>query len=259
MIPTDPGDLKNFLDEKAEQYNTAGFITDDPVSIPHRFSEKEDREISGFITATIAWGQRKTILKNMDRLLSWMDNSPYRFITGHKQKDLAVFSKFAHRTFNGTDCVAFIRSLKHIYSNHGGLESIFISNTKPESINFAHAMHELKKIFVIPPLPLRTKKHLADPLSNSSAKRLCMFLRWMIRKDKAGVDFGIWNHLGQHRLSCPLDVHSGRVARRLGLLNRTQNDWKAVCELTENLKLFDPHDPVKYDYALFGLGVNEKF
>lgn len=259
MINFNPNDLKEFLDIKTKQYNTFAFIESDPISIPHLFSKKEDIEISSFLTATIAWGQRKTILSHMKELLSAMDNAPYEFIKKCTKNDLARFSNFVHRTFNGVDCMYFIKALQQIYLHHGGLESIFSTYTKKENTNFAISLHHFKKIFFSGPYPLRTQKHIADPLQNSSAKRLCMFLRWMVRKDKAGIDFGIWNHLGTYRLSCPLDVHSGRVARKLGLLNRTQNDWKAVCELTENLKKFDAIDPVKYDFALFGLGVNEKF
>lgn len=252
-------ELKDFLDEKASRYNTLSFIETDPISIPHRYAGKEDREISGFLTAIISWGQRKTILTNMTKMMGWMDDSPYDFLMNSSAKDLSVFSSFAHRTFNGTDCHYFITSLQHLYRKEGGLEKIFISGTKRDDADFSEAMHSLKKKFFSLPHPARTEKHMADPLSNSSAKRICMFLRWMVRKDNKGVDFGIWNHLGQHRLSCPLDVHSGRVARSLKLLERKQNDWKAVCQLTANLKQFDPLDPVKYDYALFGLGVNERF
>jgi len=253
------GELKEFLEEKTRQYNTVAFIDSDPVSVPHRFSKKEDIEISGFLAATIAWGQRATILNNMKRMMTMMDDAPHDFIISSSKKEVERFSVFVHRTFNGTDCMYFMTALKHIYKKHRGLENIFTSHTAPDHTDFSHAMHTLKKIFFSLPHPARTQKHIADPLSNSSAKRINMFLRWMVRKDNTGVDFGLWNHLGSYRLSCPLDIHSARVARKLGLLQRTQNDWKAVCELTLNLRKFDAADPVKYDFALFGLGVNEKF
>jgi len=252
-------ELREFLEEKTALYNTLSFIEADPVSVPHRYTKKEDIEISGFIAATIAWGQRKTILNNMQKLLLLMDDAPHDFIINSRKKDLEVFSRFVHRTFNGTDCIYFLRSLRNIYHNHNGLEGIFKTHTRQHDEDLAYAIHRMKLIFFELPHDGRSEKHIADPAKNSSAKRICMFLRWMVRKDTCGVDFGIWNHLGAHRLSCPLDVHSARVARHLGLLDRKQNDWKAVCELTSGLKKYDSADPVKYDYALFGLGVNEKF
>jgi uncharacterized protein (TIGR02757 family) len=251
-------ELKDFLDEKSKLYNTKSFIEQDPVSIPHRYTRKEDIEISGFLAATIAWGQRATILKNMQRLMMLMDDAPFEFITHSGEKDRQAFSSFVHRTFNGADCIYFIKGLQHIYTKHGGLENIFVKHAGNDA-DLSMAMHRLKEIFFELPHPARSRKHIADPLANSSAKRINMFLRWMVRSDNAGVDFGLWKKLGVHRLSCPLDIHSGRVARKLGLLERKQNDWKAVVELTANLKKFDARDPVKYDFALFGLGVNEKF
>lgn len=251
--------LKYFLEEKVSLYNCPEFISLDPISIPHQFSKKEDIEISGFFSATIAWGQRQTILKNANRLMQMMDHAPHEFILHHSKSDLEPFSKFVHRTFNGEDCIYFIQSLKNIYKNHGGLQKVFSRHLKKPHTDPANAIHQFRKIFFELPHSERTKKHVADPLSNSSAKRICMFLRWMVRKDKRGVDFGIWNSIRMNQLSCPLDLHSGRVARSLGLLERKQNDWKSVTELTDKLKQFDPHDPVKYDFALFGLGINEKF
>ncbi len=257
--PLNSAELQSFLDEKYRQYNTSAFIEKDPVSIPHRFSGKEDREISGFLAATLAWGQRTTILNNMGKLLMMMDDAPFEFILRASEKDLQRFSVFVHRTFQGADCIYFARALQHCYVHLGGLEKIFAGHLRPADTDFSYAIHRFKEQFFSLPHLVRTRKHVADPLENASAKRLCMFLRWMVRKDAGGIDFGIWNHLGTQRLSCPLDVHSGRVARKLGLLKRNQNDWKAVTELTDNLKKLDPVDPVKYDYALFGLGVNEGF
>lgn len=251
--------IKSFLEEKGDLYNRPEFITVDPISIPHQFSKKEDIEITAFLTATIAWGQRATILKNASRLMQMMDNAPLEFILNHTKNDLKPFSKFVHRTFNGIDCIYFIQSLQNIYKKYGGLESVFTVYLKKKDTDPGNAIHQFRKIFFALPYPSRTKKHIADPLANSSSKRICMFLRWMVRKDKRGVDFGIWKNIKMNQLACPLDLHSARVARSLGLLERKQNDWKAVMELTNKLKQFDPDDPVKYDFALFGLGINEKF
>jgi uncharacterized protein (TIGR02757 family) len=251
--------LKEFLEEKADLYNRPEFIEVDPISIPHQFSKKEDIEISGFFAAMIAWGQRPTILHNANKLMQLMDNAPHEFILHHHKIDLKRFSKFVHRTFNATDCVFFIRTLNNIYKNYGGLQKVFETNLKLSDTNPANTIHAFRELFFKIDHPHRTKKHVADPSANSSAKRLCMYLRWMVRKDKRGVDFGIWNRIKMSQLACPLDLHSARIARSLGLLNRKQNDWKAVIELTDKLKEFDPADPVKYDYALFGLGINEKF
>ncbi|MBI3502532.1 MAG: TIGR02757 family protein [Bacteroidetes bacterium] len=244
-------ELLLFLEEKVDKYNRPEFIESDPISIPHKFSKREDIEIAGFLTATISWGQRITIIKNANELMRRMDFSPYSFILNHSKKDLSSFKNFKHRTFNHTDLKFFLSSLKNIYCKHKSLENVFIGeNVKEAIINF-------RKIFLSVPHPARTKKHISNPEANSSAKRLNMFLRWMIRKDKRGVDFGIWKNFFQKDLMCPLDVHSGNVARKLGLLARKQNDWQAVEELTSRLREFDSNDPVKYDFALFGLGVFE--
>lgn len=247
-------ELKSFLDEKMDKFNRPDFIKSDPISIPHQFTQKEDIEISGFLAATIAWGQRVTIIKNANIMMRLMGNSPYDFIMTAKEKDLKRFDSFVHRTFNSVDLVFFIRSLQNIYKKHGGLEKTFgRSECRDAIMNF-------REIFFSIEYPSRTVKHVSNPSENSSAKRLCMYLRWMVRKDNRGVDFGVWDTaLTPARLMCPLDVHSGNVARKLGLLKRTQNDWKAVEELSANLRLLDPVDPVKYDIALFGLGVFEKF
>jgi len=250
-------ELKYFLDAKVVQYNTPDFIESDPLQIPHRYSLKEDIEISGFLTATIAWGNRKSIIKNAKRLMQMMDNTPYQFVMQHKPRDLEPLKSFVHRTFNGLDCIQFIESLKHIYTNHNGLEGIF--NTHADAASLQTAIHQLKQCFFeIDHLP-RTQKHISDPLKKSAAKRINMFLRWMVRPNDTKVDFGLWTHLSPSQLSCPLDVHSGNVARKLGLLKRSQNDAKALIELDTSLRRFDPNDPVKYDFALFGLGVFEKF
>lgn len=250
-------ELKEFLDEKVYQYNTLDFIETDPVQIPHRYQLKEDIEISGFLAATIAWGNRKMIINNANRMMDLMGNSPFDFIMNHSNSDLDKLDGFVHRTFNAEDFKCFIKSLKHIYHHHNGLEAVFTTYQTEDSLQ--DAISKFKSIFFeIDPLE-RTKKHISDPLNNSAAKRINMYLRWMVRKDANGVDLGIWNHISMSKLSCPLDVHSGNVARKLGILTRKQNDAKALKELDTQLRIFDVVDPVKYDFALFGLGVFEGF
>jgi len=250
-------DLKDFLDTKVEQYNNTKFIESDPIQIPHRFSKKEDIEIASFLTATIAWGNRKSIINNANRLMQFLDNSPFEFVMQHKESDLEKLEPFVHRTFNGLDCITFIKALQHIYNKHNGLEAVFKKHAEDSSLQTS--IHYFKKYFFEIEHLQRTEKHVSDPLKNSAAKRINMFLRWMIRNDKTGVDFGIWETLSPKQLSCPLDVHSGNVARKLGLLKRKQNDAKALNELDKSLRKLDSNDPVKYDFALFGLGVFEGF
>ncbi|NJY62509.1 TIGR02757 family protein [Salinimicrobium sp. CDJ15-81-2] len=250
-------ELKEFLDYKVEQYNTPQFIETDPVQIPHLFSKKEDIEISGFLTATISWGNRKSILKNANLLIDLLDRAPYDFVMQHSDNDLQKLQPFVHRTFNGTDLIYFIKAFRNIYNRYGGPENIFSKHSGKESLQ--PAIHEFKKIFFELPHEPRTEKHVSDPLKNSAAKRINMFLRWMVRNDNKGVDLGIWESISPSQLSCPLDVHSGNVARKLGLLKRKQNDAKALAELDKNLRKMEPKDPVKYDYALFGLGVFESY
>lgn len=250
-------ELKSFLDEKVELYNNPNFIESDPVQIPHLFSLKEDIEIAGFLSATIAWGNRKMIIKNGYKMLDLMGNAPYDFVMSHKENNLEPLQKFVHRTFNGGDLITFIKGLKHIYKNHNGLESVFCTNKGDDNMHLS--IHHFKKLFFEIEHQYRTQKHISDPLNNSAAKRLHMYLRWMVRKDNKGVDLGIWNSISPAILSCPLDVHSGNVARKLNLLTRKQNDGKALAELDIMLREFDPKDPVKYDFALFGLGVFESF
>ncbi len=250
-------ELKEFLDEKVIQYNNPIFIESDPIQIPHQFTLKEDIEISAFLTATIAWGNRKSIITNAGKMMELMGNSPYDFIMSHKGHHLDNLAGFVHRTFNSADFTYFIKALQHIYKNHNGLEVIFSINTTFNSTQ--PSIHQFKKVFFEIPHLKRTQKHISDPLKGSAAKRINMFLRWMVRNDTAGVDFGIWKSLSPTQLSCPLDIHSGNVARKLGLLTRRQNDAKALLELDINLREMDANDPVKYDFALFGLGVFEKF
>lgn len=252
-----PSDIKEFLDEKVYQYNRPAFIESDPISIPHRFNLKEDIEISGFLAATIAWGSRAMIIKNATRLISFMGNSPYDFILNHEEYHLERFNGFVHRTFNDVDLVYFIKAIKNLYMNYGGIENIFAKSVT--SYSTQSAIHEFKKLFFSLQHPIRTQKHVSDPMTGSAAKKINMYLRWMIRNDQNGVDFGLWKSISPSILSCPLDVHSGNVARKLGLLTRQQNDYKSVQELDSKLRLMDSKDPVKYDFALFGLGIFEKF
>ncbi len=249
--------LKEFLDEKVALYNNPEFIETDPIQIPHKFSQKEDIEISSFLTATIAWGNRKSIINNANRLMDLMGNSPYDFVMNFSDADSKNLLGFVHRTFNVEDLTYFIKALQNIYKNHDGMESVFSKYSQPDSLQ--PAIHHFKTTFFELPHQKRTQKHVSDPLRNSAAKRINMFLRWMVRDDNVGVDFGIWKDLSPSQLSCPLDVHSGNVARKLNLLNRKQNDAKALLELDTALRQFDKNDPVKYDFALFGLGVFEKF
>ena len=250
-------ELKAFLDEKVLQYNTLDFIDSDPVQIPHRFSIKEDIEIAGFLAATIAWGNRKMIINNANKMMLLIGNSPYDFVMNFSENDLDKLDGFVHRTFNSDDLKGFLFSLRHIYQNHGGLEKVFAQHQTEDSMQ--ESISNFKQTFFeIDHLP-RTTKHISDPLNNSAAKRINMYLRWMIRDDKQGVDLGIWKSIPKSILSCPLDVHSGNVARKLGILTRKQNDAKALKELDTKLRVMDANDPVKYDFALFGLGVFEGF
>jgi len=250
-------ELKAFLDAKVEEYNHPKFLEDDPLQIPHRFALKEDIEISGFLTATIAWGNRKSIINNATKLMDLMGNAPYDFVMNHSEDDLEHLSPFVHRTFNGIDLNYFVNSLQNIYKNHAGLEAIFTGHQTKDSMQ--PAISKFKELFFELPHQHRTQKHVSDPNKGSAAKRINMFLRWMVRDKSTGVDFGLWNGIAPAKLSCPLDVHSGNVARKLKLLKRKQNDAKALQELDKNLRKLDPTDPVKYDFALFGLGVFERF
>lgn len=250
-------ELKEFLDAKVIAYNHPRFIESDPIQIPHQFSKKEDIEIAGFLAATISWGNRKSIITNANKMMALLDHSPFDFVKNHEPSDLEKLRPFVHRTFNEDDFIQFIKSLNHIYENHDGLEAVFSKHS--ENFSTQTAIHQFKKYFFeVEHLP-RTQKHVSDPLKNSAAKRINMFLRWMVRDDNNGVDFGIWKSLSPAQLSCPLDVHSGNVARSLGLLKRKQNDAKALDELDKALRKLDENDPVKYDFALFGLGVFEGF
>jgi uncharacterized protein (TIGR02757 family) len=250
-------ELKSFLDEKVQQYNAPSFIESDPISVPHRFSKRQDIEIAGFFAATIAWGNRKSILTNAQKLMQRMDNAPHDFICNHTKADLDVFEGFVHRTFQEEDVKYFAQRLQQLYRENDSLENLFIP---PNGATDLHdTLSAFHKTFFAVPHPKRTVKHVANPTKKSAAKRINMYLRWMVRNDNAGVDLGIWTKISPRVLSCPLDVHSGNVARALGLLKRKQNDLTAVKELDGRLRNLDPNDPVKYDFALFGLGVFEGF
>jgi len=248
-------ELNTFLDEKYLRYNTAAFIAQDPISIPHSFTRREDIEISAFLVAIIAWGRRDIIIRNGNKLMKLMGDSPYDFIMNSDLK----LKDFKHRTFNETDLNFFVSSIRNIYLNYNGLEGLFNSLIEDSKGDIQASISGFKKVFFSIPHESRTTKHISDPIKGSSAKRINMFLRWMVRRDQGGVDFGIWDKISPSVLHLPLDVHTGRVARKLGLLKRKQDDWRAVSELTESMRQFDPDDPVKYDFALFGLGIEEKF
>ncbi len=256
-------ELFELLESKYELYNDVSFIANDPISIPHQFSKLQDIEIMGFWAAMLAWGQRKTIINKCNELVRLMDNAPYDFIINHQGKDLKRFLNFKHRTFNLTDTLYFIEFFKQYYSKNKSLETAFLNNkfkTEPAGNLFEQRLINFhQSFFSLTDYPARTKKHVASPLRKSTCKRINMFLRWMVRKDDKRVDFGIWHNIQPSELHCPLDVHVERVARKLGLINRKQCDWQTVVELTERLRFFDAGDPVKYDFALFGMGVEEKF
>lgn len=250
-------DLRALLDLKYRQFNQPGFIVDDPVSIPHQFSEKEDIEISGFLSALIAWGQRKTIIQNARSLMERMDQAPFQYVMQAEDSDLARLEGFVHRTFNAVDARALVLSLRRVYTDHGGLEGIFTEGIQPQDETvFAAIVRARMRLVERLGFPGRTHKHVANPSTGSSAKRINMYLRWMVRRDGGGVDFGLWSGIDPGQLICPLDVHTGKVARQLGLLQRKQNDWKAAVELTRTLRQFCLKDPVRYDFSLFGLGVS---
>jgi uncharacterized protein (TIGR02757 family) len=255
VSPHSKAELFELLEHGYDRYCRPEFISDDPISIPHLYTEKCDQEISGLLAATIAWGQRPTILRNARQAMQLMENEPYRFVMEHSERDLKDLQGFVHRTFQAEDLKFFITSLRDIYSRYHTLEDVFLEGITPDSDSMFGALCHFKKVFFSVPHQQRTRKHVADPSKGSSSKRLNMFLRWMVRDDGRGVDLGIWKRISPALLSCPLDVHSGRVARQLGLLARIQDDWRAVQELDTALRRFDPADPVKYDFALFGIGV----
>jgi uncharacterized protein (TIGR02757 family) len=251
-------EMREFLDEKHDLYNAPSFIEKDPVSIPHRFEKLQDREISGFLTATIAWGRRDLILRGANIMMEKMGDTPHYFITGAADDEFDHFSDFVYRTFNGVDCISFLNSLRDIYRSYNSMEDIIAEGMRDDG-ELTSGIGHLRSRFFSGCHPARSEKHFADITRGAAGKRVNMFLRWMVRNDNRGVDFGLWKRISPSQLFIPLDFHSGNTARKLGLLTRNASDWKAVVELTDVLRGFDPADPVKYDFALFGLGVNENF
>lgn len=251
--------LQEFLDHKYNQYNNYQFVSEDPISIPHRFSRLQDIEISGFFAAIFSWGRRSTIIRNSNKLLQMMDNAPYDFILHHQEKDLKPFLSFSHRTFNATDLLFFIGALHDYYNTFVSLEFAFSAHILEQDKDVKNALIGFQEIIFAGPHPVRTRKHLSSPARNSACKRLNMFLRWMVRSDLQGVDFGLWNNISPSQLIIPMDIHVSRVARRLELIEKETVNWTNAVNLTNELREFDPEDPVKYDFALFGLGVMEKF
>jgi uncharacterized protein (TIGR02757 family) len=245
-------DIRELLEEAYDRLATPAFIENDPIQVPRSFAQREDAEVIGFLTATIAWGQRKTIISNAWKLARLMDEAPFDFVMHATPNERTRLDRFVHRTFNAIDLSHFVNGLRHLYRKHGGLENAFL----PVGDDMAMAIHQFKQRFFEPAHQPRTQKHVADPMKGSNAKRINMFLRWMVRPDDRGVDLGLWKKIPPSALHVPLDVHTGRVARELGLLKREQDDWKSVIELTEKLRQLDPLDPIKYDIALFGLGVS---
>jgi len=251
--------LKAFLEYYVDKYNRPDFISPDPIAIPHRFSTSQDIEITGFWVAMLAWGQRTTILNKAMELVRLMEGTPYDFVLHHREKDRRRFADFKHRTFNGTDALYFLEFFQHFYRRHRSLEEAFVRHLPPGSPHTGPALEGFHRdFFSLPHAPARTRKHVATPARKSTCKRLNMFLRWMVRQDARGVDFGLWNRIRPAQLLMPLDVHVDRVARRLGLLTRKQTDWQTVLELTDRMRKLNPEDPARYDFALFGLGILEK-
>lgn len=250
--------ILQILEEKYEIYNQPTFIPDDPISVPHQFSLKQDIEIMGFFAAIFAWGQRKTIINKCNELVKRMEGKPYEFILHHQESDLKSLLGFKHRTFNDTDLLYFVHRLNQHYSDFDSLEEAFLLNNITNEVNVKSALIHFKQYFFQEDYPQRTTKHISSPESGSACKRINMYLRWMVRDDKRGVDFGLWKRIRKDQLICPCDVHVERIARQLGLITRNKADWLAAEELTNALKDFDPKDPVKYDFSLFGIGVLEK-
>lgn len=251
--------LKKLLDDKARLYNQPGFIMNDPICIPHSFTKKQDIEIAGLFAATLAWGNRTTIINNCRKLMMWMGNTPYDFICHHKDTDLRPFIHFVHRTFNATDLLYFISFLQYHYASYDTLEAAFVPAKQYDEQNVEQALLHFHDYFFSIEHAERTRKHVPTPHRNSACKRLNMYLRWMVRKDKQGVDFGLWKKINMSQLICPLDVHVARVACRLELIDSEKSDWKNAVLLTQRLKEMNPNDPAVYDYALFGMGAEERY
>ena len=250
--------IKNLLDSKRRLYNQPSFIKDDPISIPHRFTKKQDIEISGLFAAVLAWGNRTSIINSCNKLMGWMDDAPHDFILNHKDTDLKGFLGFAHRTFNATDLLYFIHFLQYHYSKYQSLEDAFVPEKKYKHETVEQALIHFHNYFFSIEHPERTRKHISTPQRKSACKRINMYLRWMVRKDKQGVDFGLWKKINMSQLVCPLDVHVASVAYRLGLIDNEKSNWQNAMQLTATLREMNPDDPAVYDYALFGIGMAER-
>ena len=259
MPQLSPVALFHLLEDRHARYNQPGFIAEDPIVVPHRFSRLQDIEISGFFAAILAWGQRKTIVRKATELMALFDNAPHDFMLHHSEDDLRRLLHFKHRTFNPTDLLYFVSFFQQYYRQHQSLEEAFVGPPGAAQDPASRLSRFYDTVFGLPDCPQRSRKHVSTPARKSACKRVNMYLRWMVRPDSQGVDFGLWQKLQPSDLICPLDVHVDRVGRKLGLITRKQTDWHTAVELTENLKQFDPHDPVKYDFALFGLGIEENF
>ncbi len=245
-------DLKATLDEAFFKFSNRGFIEEDPVLIPHLFQKKQDIEIAGYIAATFAWGQRKTIINKSKEFLSLMDNSPLEFVLNFQDSDEKQFHGFKHRTFNGMDAISFLKFFRKCYSKFESLEDMAFSNN---SEDVKSGIIQIRESFIEFASPMeRTLKHVQNPLKGSACKRINMFFRWMVRKDNDGVDFGIWKNLGPSNLICPLDIHVSRASYELGMIKKVTSDWNTAIEITNVLLELDPKDPIKYDIALFSLG-----
>jgi len=245
------------LDEWVEKTNRPSFIPNDPITIPHRFNKKQDIEIAGFFAAIMAWGNRKTIINKCSDLLERMDNAPHDFVLNSSNQELKRLEGFVHRTLNDTDVLFLIEFLSRWYSANPSLEQAFSSTLDSGDPTVENALKGFyNKVFTGEWISERTRKHIASPSKKSACKRLNMFLRWMVRSDQKGVDFGIWKTIKPSQLVCPLDIHVYRVANNLKILDRKAMDWKAATDLTKALRVLDPLDPVRYDFALFGLGVS---
>lgn len=248
---------KELLDELWLRYDRPDFIAPDPISIPHSFSSQADREVSGLLAATIAWGNRKAIVRSAQRMMDYLDQRPYEFVVGASEQELKTLTSYVHRTFNGTDLDCFVRAIRRICQEHGSLGEWF-ENQYLLRGDMRLVLADFRTLFFEAPHPQRSEKHLSSIAKGAACKRLNMYLRWMVRPDPRGVDFGYWRKIPASALYLPLDLHSGNIARQLGLLTRRQNDWKAVEEVMTQLRKADPNDPVKYDYALFGVGINNQ-
>lgn len=248
-------EIRELLERLYDRYDRPEFIPDDPISVPHRYADRADREIAGFLAATIAWGNRKSIVRNGHRMMRCMDDAPADFVRNASDRELEALTGFVHRTFNGSDLRDFVLALRRMEQLYGGLGGFF-ETRYGATHDLPAVLAEFRREFFAAGHAPRCEKHLSSVVRGAACKRLCMFLRWMVRRDDRGVDFGEWTRIPTSALRIPLDVHVGDTARALGLLGRRQNDWRAVEELTAALREADADDPVRFDFALFGAGMD---